>query len=81
MGCHFPPLGNLPDPGFKPVSPPVWQADSLPAEPLGKPRWLNRTLVKGHMLVWLGFGLLNVSVAVGAREFKFLYHLCFFNPS
>ena len=57
MGHHFPPLGNLPDPGVKPVSPPVWQADSLPAEPPGKPRWLNRALVKGHMLIRLGFGL------------------------
>ena len=32
----FPPPGDLPDPGKKPTSP-VLQADSLPAEPLGKP--------------------------------------------
>ena len=36
---HFPP-GDLPDPGIKPSSPvsPALQADSLPAETLGKPR-------------------------------------------
>ena len=35
----FPSLGDLPDPGIEPTSPvsPVLQADSLPAEPLGKP--------------------------------------------
>ena len=30
--------GDLPDPGIKPGSP-VFQADSLPSEPLGKPQW------------------------------------------
>ena len=34
-GLPFPPLGYLPNPGIKPVSP-VLQADSLPAEPLVK---------------------------------------------
>ena len=31
--------GDFPHPGVEPVSPasPAWQADSLPAEPLGKP--------------------------------------------
>ena len=35
----FPPSGNLPDPGIKPVSPmsPALQVDSLPAKPSGKP--------------------------------------------
>ena len=35
----FPPPGDLPDPGIKPASPvsPALQADSLPAEPSGKP--------------------------------------------
>ena len=28
--------GDLPNPGIEPTSP-AWQADSLPAEPLGKP--------------------------------------------
>ena len=31
-GLPFPPLGYLPNPGIKPVSP-ILQADSLPAEP------------------------------------------------
>ena len=34
-GLPFPPPGDLPDPGIKPVSPAL-QADSLPAEP-----WIN----------------------------------------
>ena len=35
----FPPPGDLPDPGIKPLSPvsPILQVDSLPAEPLGTP--------------------------------------------
>ena len=38
VGCHFPPPGDLPDPGIKPAAfvPPALQADSLPTEPLGK---------------------------------------------
>ena len=35
-GLPFPPPGDLPDPGIKPVSPAL-QVDSLPAEPSGKP--------------------------------------------
>jgi len=35
-GKLFPSPGYLPDPGIKPVSPAL-QADSLPAEPPGKP--------------------------------------------
>ena len=40
VGCHFPPSGDLPDSGIEPMSTtsPMLQADSLPAEPLGK--WL-----------------------------------------
>ena len=34
-GLLFPPPGDLPDPGIKPTSPAL-QADSLPADPLGK---------------------------------------------
>ena len=37
MGCHFLLQGNLPNPGIKPRFPTL-QADSLPAEPQGKPR-------------------------------------------
>ena len=35
----FSPPGDLPNPGIEPASPvsPALQADSLPAEPLGKP--------------------------------------------
>ena len=35
----FPPVGDLPDPGIEPASsaPSALQADSLPAEPSGKP--------------------------------------------
>ena len=36
VGCHFLLKGNLPNPGVEPRSP-VLQADSLPAEPQGKP--------------------------------------------
>ena len=35
-GLPFPSPGDLPDPGIEPRSP-VLQADSLPAEPPGKP--------------------------------------------
>ena len=37
-GLQFPPLGDLPFPGIEPMSPvsPALQADSLPAESLGK---------------------------------------------
>ena len=36
-GLSCPPPGDLPNPGIKPRSPAL-QADSLPAEPLGKPK-------------------------------------------
>ena len=36
-GLPFPPPGDLPDPGIEPTSPAL-QADSLPSEPLGKPK-------------------------------------------
>ena len=36
-GQSFPSLGGLPNPGIEPRSPTL-QADSLPAEPPGKPR-------------------------------------------
>ena len=40
------PPGDLPDPGIKPTSPtpPAWQADSLPAEPSGKPYGIDRQI-------------------------------------
>ena len=36
VGCHFSPPGDLPNPGIEPGSLAL-QADSLPAEPPGKP--------------------------------------------
>ena len=39
-GLPFPPPGDLPNPGIEPVSPAL-QADSLPAEPSGKPHILQ----------------------------------------
>ena len=36
-GLPFPSPGDLPDPGIEPRSPALW-ADSLPAEPPGKPK-------------------------------------------
>ena len=44
-GLPFPPPGHLTNPGIKPASPvfPALQADSLPAEPLGKP-WLMKEI-------------------------------------
>ena len=36
VGCMNPP-GNLPNPGIEPISPAL-QVDSLPSEPLGKPK-------------------------------------------
>ena len=40
VGCHFLTPGDLPEPIIKPTSPvsPALQADSLPAEPSGKPK-------------------------------------------
>ena len=42
-GLLFFPLGNIPDPGIELESPesPTLQADSLPAEPLGKAKVIN----------------------------------------
>ena len=39
VGCHFPPPGELPDPGIKPGScvSLLLLVNSLPAEPSGKP--------------------------------------------
>ena len=42
-GLPFPSLGDLLNPGIEPVSPvsPALRADSLPAEPLGKPLFVT----------------------------------------
>ena len=39
-GLPFPSPGDLPNPGIEPRSPTL-HADSLPAEPLGKPNYLH----------------------------------------
>ena len=41
-GLPFPPPGDFPNPGIKPESPPL-QADSLPAEPPGEPKFSEIT--------------------------------------
>ena len=49
-GLPFPSPGDLPNPGIKPRSPAL-QADSLPSEPPGKPRWaygLTKTQTVNH---------------------------------
>ena len=40
-GVAFPSSGDLLNPGIEPRSPAL-QADSLPAEPQGKPQWLDK---------------------------------------
>ena len=54
-GLPFPSPGDLPDPGVKPRSPTV-QADSLPTEPPGKPKYIGVILTQ--KLTW---GLLHCS--------------------
>ena len=45
-GLPFLSLGDLPKPGIKAVSPsPLSQADSLPNEPSGKPRYIDRDML------------------------------------
>ena len=41
-GLPFPSLGDLPDPGIKPMSP-VWQVDSLPLSRLESPNGAFKT--------------------------------------
>ena len=47
-GLPFPPPGDLPDPGIKPVSPvsPAMEASSLPLAPPGKPKSKNAWIGK-----------------------------------
>ena len=53
-GLPFPPPWDLPNPGIKPTSPvsPALQADSLPAEPSGKPHmgWIKEAEFKNYFL-------------------------------
>ena len=48
-GLPCPPPGDLPDPGIKPISP-VTPADSLPAEPSGKPHFLYTYIFSKSLL-------------------------------
>ena len=52
-GLPFPPPGDLPNPGIKPVSPasPALQADSFTTEPLGKPQ-VPLTEIDIDMIPW-----------------------------
>ena len=52
-GLPFPPPGDLPNPGIEPTSPmsPALPADSLPAEPLGKPSQEASKFPKGKNTV------------------------------
>ena len=43
-GQPFPSPGDLPDPGTE-LRPPALQADSLPAEPQGKPKDVDNMLI------------------------------------
>ena len=55
-GLPFPSPGDLPSPGIEPRSPAL-QADSLPAEPQGKPLWKEGLLNhKKHVMEERGFG-------------------------
>ena len=46
-GLPFPSPGDLPNPGIEPGSPTL-QADALPSEPPGKPRWALNQLNEGE---------------------------------
>ena len=59
VGCHFPPSGDLSDPGIEPRSPAL-QVDSLLSEPSGKPlleHWHN------HLLIYYWWLLLYYTTA------------------
>ena len=61
-GLPFPSAGDLPNPRIEPRSPAL-QADSLPAEPPGKPKntgVVSLSLLKGIVTIWkLNQGLLH----------------------
>ena len=55
-GLLVPSPGDLPDPGIKPRSPALQQADSLPSEPLGKPGECVLLLSAWHPFLSFCFG-------------------------
>ena len=81
-GLPFPSPGDLPDPGIKPRSPTL-QADSLPSEPLGKPRSIVHNCSKVEIIQmsinwWMGKQNLvhpYNKILFGNKE-KFSTHLC-----
>ena len=65
-GLPFSTLGNLPDPGIKPVSLAL-QVNSLLPEPLGMPKMERYTAIKKselliHATTWLAFSDIMLSV-------------------
>jgi len=57
----FPPPGDLPNPGIEPVFPSL-QADSLPAEPSGKPLYVSKItsiFLFNHLVPWCNSSYLN----------------------
>ena len=66
----FPSPGNLPNPGIEPRSPAL-QADSLPAEPQGKPMFLleGQMIVK-ELLFSFTFVILLPTIALSFRGYE-----------
>ena len=58
-GLPLPPPGDLPDPGIEPASP-VSPADSLPAEPSGKPKYYT-TWIYDILLIHLSMNAWTAS--------------------
>ena len=65
-GSLFPSPGDLPDPGIKPRSPALQQADSLPSVPLGKPGEYVLPLSAWHPFLPFSFG--NTAQLVGYKD-------------
>ena len=81
-GLPFPSPGDLPDPGIKPGSPAL-QADTLPAEPQGKPN-KERGLVPGyfpyltHVLIFPFYHpptKINYTISTFAHTIPFLCYI------
>ena len=63
IGCHFPPPGELPDPGIKPKSlmSLAFQVDPIPAEPPGKPGDLKKHKFLGPALELRNLGMAQLA--------------------
>ena len=77
-GLPFPSPGDLPDPGIKPRSPAL-QADSLPAEPQGKPKNTGvgslSFLQRIFLTLELNQGLLNYRQTLYQLSYQWSGHL------